>query len=272
MNRLSNSIVPIAGLVLAWMPACTVVESGPRFRPLRQAHGLAARDVTHLREDPVAFLQATLQRSRRLHQYELTFLRRERLGLLIKALQPLERMRVKFRDEPFSVRFVWLDESSPYAESLYVQGANNDRLLVRERKGLLGGPPAIRAYDVRDPVRWQKAKNLVTDFGLTRMLERTLAKLREAEAAGGAEVQYQGLVHLDLIDRDVHHIQIHYPAAKGFAHRKQDLFIDAATGLPAGSYLWLPDGQLDAMYLYTDVDTSVQFSDQDFTMTSRPAS
>ncbi len=268
MHQPTKAYLLVIVLPFACLIGCHARVRQARFTPTWVSQAHAGRDAAQLRTDPVRFLRDTLARCQRLHQYELTFFRQERLGLLLKSFQPLEKMRVRFRDEPFSVKFVWLSEGGPYLQSAYVRGCNDGRILVLERKGLLGLPPAVRAYDVLDPVRWQKARNPVTDFGLARMLERTLAKLDEADQFAELEVSYQGLVRMEVISRDAHHVEIHYPPADPFPHPKQDLFIDASSRLPAGTYLWLPNDQLDAMYLYADVDTFVELTDEDFAIAS----
>lgn len=213
--------------------------------------------------DPIAYLRQLGERCQRLSQYRVTFHRQERLGL-IPRLGPVEKIRAAFRQSPFSVKFEWDDPERDYFESVYVQGENDDKLIVRERHGMFKLPPQVRAVNVMDPVKWGKSRNPVTDFGFGRLMARTLKMFDDPEIAPSIKVRYEGLVQLDLIDRSVHHLRIDRPATRTVRYTRQDFYIDTETLLPAGTDLWLPSGELEAKYRYTNVDTDVRLSDADF--------
>jgi hypothetical protein len=46
----------------------------------------------------------------------------------------------------------------------------------------------------------------------------------------------------------------------------QELYVDVASDLPAGTILKLASGELDASYFYADVNTNVRLTDRDFAL------
>ena len=192
----------------------------------------------------------------------MKFYRQERLGL-IPTLTEMEAMNAAFRKQPFSVKFEWADEKMPYFESAYVEGKNDNKLVIRERKGLLLSPPQIRIIDVDLPAKIGKAKNPITSFGLANIVRRTLEPL-ESPQGKNMTVRCEGVVNLDPTGRPAYHLHIERPPTPGYRYTRQDFYVDVETGWPAGTDLWLPDGQLDARYRYAAVDTKVQLTDKDF--------
>jgi len=181
----------------------------------------------------------------------------------------MEQTRASFRKEPFSVKFTWDDPDSEYSESLYVQGRNNNKLIVVPRKGLFGLQPRPLYLDPMDPVKWAKSKNPITDFGLAQITRRTLAPFDDPDVARVMTIEYQGVVNLEPTGRPAHYLLIQRPAMKDIRYTRQDFYIDAATLLPAGTDLYLPGGELDARYRYSDVNTGVQLSESDFQLSTR---
>lgn len=218
-----------------------------------------------IRRDPVAYLRACHQRCLKIDQLAATFYLQERLGI-VPTLRPVERLLAKWRREPLSIKFDMLDETSEYAQSLYIHGQNDNKLKVLPRKGLLGLPPTIGSFPVSWSILFHKAKNPITDFGPQRMLERTLKKvdLARSEKIPGQVITYKGIVKLDITGQVVHHIEIINPVHRDFKHVRQDLYIDVKLQIPAGSHVWNKPDELDAMYLYADMNLNATFTDEDF--------
>ncbi len=219
--------------------------------------------IRRIEADPPGFLREVYGRSDALTQYRLTFYRQERLGL-IPRLTPLERIQASFRKNPFSVRFEWPDADADYAESIYVAGRNNNKLIVRERKGLLGLPPTTRIVDVQDPVKFGRSRNPITDFGLARVAKRTIDSLNDPQMRKSTKITYEGIVQLQPIDRPAYAFRIDRSTVPGTRYPRQDFFVDVHTLLPAGTDLYLPDGALDTRYRYTDVNVDVNLTGADF--------
>ena len=251
--------------VAAVLPGCA-----PRAKPLEPQRGpvrritpakaeMAAQEV---QRDPVAYLRRVAANCRRLQQYTLLFTRSERRGLL-QQLQGPEHIRCWFRREPFSVRMKWLDDDCKYGESVYVAGQADGkvRFVTRWWSPPLLPPPGVNKVDLQTPVAFGESKRPLTDFGLERMMERTVAAL---EAAGAdVVVSFVGLEQLPDDGPTVHHLRLEYPPAR-YRVPTQDLYIDVVTNLPAGTLLKLASGALDASYFYADLDSAVRLTDDDF--------
>ncbi len=223
-----------------------------------------AQEGERIAADPVGFLREVEARVSKMKQYSLVFYRQERGGLP-PHMGPMEKIQALFRADPFSVKFTWLEESSPYYESVYVQGQNDNKLLVRERKGALPFlPPTVRAMDVMFPVKIGKSKNPITDFGLARLMKRTLLPFNDPKMARVMTIKYEGVVNLDPFNRPAYYLRIEHPKMPDMVYTRQDLYIDAKTLLPSGTDLYLPGDVLDVRYRYNKVDTNVKLTDADF--------
>ncbi len=215
-----------------------------------------------VRRDPAAYLHRVAFKCQSLDQYTLVFTRCERRGLFQRLYGP-EHMRCWFRRRPFSVRMKWLDEDGKYGESAYVEGQaeNKVRFVTRRWSPGLLPPPAVNKVDLLAPVTWGESKRPLTDFGLERLMERTLSSYQSA--GRDALLTYGGLLQLPDGGPTVHHLHLEYPATR-YRVPVQELYIDVATDLPAGTILRLASGELDASYFYADIDTSVRLTDDDF--------
>lgn len=229
-------------------------------KPARVAETPATSDP---QASAVGYLKHVGDKTKELTQYRVTFIRQERLGV-VPVLRKEEKIAAAFRAEPFSVHFKWLETDSEYAQAAFVRGQNQDKVLLLPRKGLLGLPATVGKFNPQDAVTFQKSRNPITDFGLARMMERTLKRIEDAERGGGATVVYRGVEPAGTQKRPAHRFSISLPKSDPYTNKQMELFIDQQTELPLGAYMRLPDGKLDAMYLYEDVQTDVQFSAPDF--------
>lgn len=244
------------------------LSAGCASQPVISAGGAALRTLPsaelevraeNVRRDPLAYLHRVAENSARLQHYTLTLIRQERRGL-IPRLAPPERIAAWYRRSPLSVRFKWLDDHPRYGESVYVEDRPDAQLRFVSRGGLLGIRPRIVSVNVNVPVIWGESHYPVTEFGLEKLMRRTLNSVAEA---GDVGIHYQGLTTLESPGRFVHHLRLEYPPSYSRTP-VQELFIDAATDLPAGTLLRLASGALHALYLYEDLDPDVSLTDEDF--------
>jgi len=198
--------------------------------------------------DPIRLMHETLACCDALPGYRIVFHRQERRGLL-GQLSDWEHIDVLYRKQPNSIKMTWMDADSEYAEAVYVEGVNDSKVTVLARKGLFGLPPSPVSAPPEMAVQMGKSLRPICDFGLAAMVRRTLSQIEQAKAVGGAAVTYEGPATVEKLGTRAHHILIRYPQGFGRADR-QDLYINIETGYPDGTYLWLPNGDLMAAYLY----------------------
>lgn len=260
----------LTALAALWLTAAGCATLAPPKAPLARAPTTQAVDPRFAREgeriaaDPVAYLREVCGRCEALPQYRLTFYRQERVGTLVQKLAPMEQIDALFRKTPFSVKFTWNSPDADYYESVYVEGQNENMLVIRERKGIFPFPPQVRVIDPALPGKLGVARNPITDFGLARVARRTLRPFEDPALANVMTIRYQGVVAVEPTGRPAHHLLIERPPMPGYAYTRQDFYIDAETLLPAGTDLWLRTGDLGARYRYADVRTDIQLDDADF--------
>ena len=244
---------------------CSVPGPVVSFSTIANASPAAIETGKRIAADPEAFLREVRTRCEALAAYEVDFYKQERLGLIVKKLQPKEHMRVRFRARPFSVKMTMLNADHEFAETLYVEGANNGKLLCLPRKGLFGGRPSIQDYPPDFAVRFGRSINPITDFGVARLMQRVLQTLEEARAAGaGPEVVYLGIAELEYDAVPVHHVSVQYPETAAIPSLKVDLLFHVGTLSPAASYVRPGGERLQGRYLYTHFDLHPEFGDGAF--------
>lgn len=224
-----------------------------------------------IKKEPVAYLYESLSATQRLKSFTTHFQRQERLGL-IPQLKEQENIRAEFRDDPFSVRFTWMDDDSEYQQCVFVKGRNDNKVLLVPRKGVLGQPPAVQKYPASYAVLFQKARNPITDFGPRRMMERILDRIEKARKVGDVAIKLVGAAEIGPRKEPCFHLELRYPPKDQFACKLQDLYISIQTHLPVATYLWLPakeertEASLDGMYAYNGLDDGVDHSDGVFVL------
>jgi len=244
---------------------------GGGSHPLINPRPGTSRDLTpaeienraeEVRRDPVAYLRKVERTCAALSQYSLTLVRQERRGLFKRLSEP-EHLQCWFRRKPFSVRMKWLNTDVKYDETVYVEGQYNNqvRFVTRWWVPPLRPPPGINTVNPGTPVAVGETKWPLNDFGLERMMEQTLASL--AEAAPDVIVTYVGTEVLHEGGPTVHHLHLEYSPAR-YKVPIQELYIDATTNLPAGTTLKYASGEIDGLYVYTEVNPDVHLTDADF--------
>ena len=238
------------------------ISAGEHVEGLEDAN---ARIAAH----PIQFLEESLEESKKLTAFTVNFQRQERLGLL-KELKPQENMLAEFREEPFSVRFTWLDDDSEYAQAVFVRGKNDNKVLLLPRKGLAGQPPTVQGFPPAFAVLFGKARNPITDFGPQRMMERILDRIAKAEKKGNVAVKLREPTEIGPAKEPCFYLELRYPPGDEFPCKLQDLYISARTKLPVATYLWLPGkderttNTLDGMYLYSNLRPTAVLTDRNF--------
>ncbi len=247
-------------------------EIAPRGGPLRGMKAAEADTLAeNVRQAPLDYLRQVHAKTQQLDAYTLTFTRYERRGLFQNLHGP-EAIAAWVRQDPFSVKLAWLDEDVKYGESVYVADQHDAkvRFVTRTPQPFLKAPPGINTIDPMTSVIWGESKRPLTDFGLERLMDRTLDSF--SESGEDAIVEYRGIENLPITDQPVHHLRLTY-SDKRHTVPLQDLYIDIRTDLPAGTELRKADETLDAAYYYYEIDTDVDLTDESFLLSvEQPAS
>jgi hypothetical protein len=227
-------------------------------------------------------LEACLARYRgEVRGYRAVLLKQERIQ---GTLHPQERIRVAFRESPFSVLMLW-EEGARRAGFGTVQGT---LYVVGENQGKMIGwrPDALvkkMAVGTRDSNARAAARFSIEEFGLACGTERTLRAWISARDAGQLQWEYLGVQPVpELKNRSCHvlcrtcnpaeldgFVKDESPALtasnRGDAFRTVTIMIDSETWLQTGSKLQRADGELVASYYFQDVQLNPAFGRTQFT-------
>ncbi|MBN2447591.1 MAG: DUF1571 domain-containing protein, partial [Phycisphaerae bacterium] len=235
-DNLTTRRTALAGLILAagLLAGCAAKpDITPRPGPLEGAPSPELdQQTTLVSSDPVAYLHKVADNCSHLEQYTLKFTRYERRGLF-RVLYGPEHIDAWFRQTPFSIRLKWTDEDIKHGESVYVEGQYKDkvRFVTRWWVPPLLPPPGINTVDLQTPVFWGETKRPLTDFGLRRLMERTIISMDEA--GDQVRVEYLGLGMMPGSNHYVHHLRLTYPE-KMRPVPLQELYVDTESDLPVG--------------------------------------
>jgi hypothetical protein len=227
--------------------------------PLREADTKGVDFLIHYH--PLLFLEMCLERyQQEVTGYSAKLIKRERVG---GKLQPLEKVEVFFREEPFSVYMNWLEGGVgliPPQKVLYVNGENNGRLVARGR-----GWAGFKTFE--KDIHGSEAKSTgiytIDQFGIYLGTERTVAAMRKAKARGALHVAYKG--DAELGDRACYmFVRTPYEPPEDEGVNELTIFIDKENWLQIGSVLKDSSGQFIAEYFFRDVKINPEFKKDQF--------
>ena len=218
--------------------------------------------------------------SRRLESipyYTATFYKQERVnGDLCES----QVVQLKLRQQPFSVYMKWLVGDTGQ-ELLYVDGSNNDNLLVR-----IGGwkgrmLPALN-IDPHGSAAMKKSRYPVTELGVGR-LAATLMRDRRLDLQRECGYRAKLSQFHKCNERDCYYFELEYlhPSLSS-VYRKTVQYIDQEWSLPIyiKNYTWpqcvsnvdlsqLDESTLIEFYSYADLDLEAKLADSDFSRANK---
>jgi hypothetical protein len=215
------------------------------------------------RTAPLAFLEACLKRyDREVKGYTTTMQKQERLG---GKLQRTEVIDVAFREKPFGVRMEWKKGERRAKKLLYVEGENDNKLLVVPAGlaglvGVVARDPA--GADVKESSRYPP-----TDFGIKVGMQKALGAWRAAQKRGELRVRFLGEQKVKeaggracwVLERTGYR----KPEDDGITYSK--FYFDKQTWLQVGTLLKGEEGKLIGEYFFRDVRLNPKFAPDAFT-------
>jgi hypothetical protein len=218
------------------------------------------------RTDPIAFLQNCLRRSdRTVRGYRTTLQKQERIK---GVLQPTEVIDVSFREKPFSVLMVWRRGARLAQRMLYVEGENDNKLLVlpagwRSIVGVVERDP--NGPDVRDSSRYPP-----TEFGMPAGTQKALDAWLAARKRGDLKVTFKGEKKVKEAGNRLCWVL----ERTGYTRREEDgitrstFYFDKESWLMVGSVLKGEEDKLLGSYFFRDVELNPTFPPGTFTRAS----
>ncbi len=258
---------------LTTLVLCIASGAGPcaaqtRAEPVKSVKSVVDQrpqiDESHPLYTPLQMAYHATEPLKDVRDYECTFIKRELIG---KKLHKTS-MKMKFREEPFSVYLKFLDTNAG-REVLYVKGQNNNNLLVREPgfKAVLGVIPlSPTGSDAMAENRYP-----ITSIGMKYMLNRVITQWEMEAKFGGTTVQKRPDSKLPVTGEVCTvYESIHDKPAKDFKFHTTRLWIEDKTGLPIGCQQFAFPGKHEKEppmveeYFYSDVKVNRNLTDADF--------
>lgn len=221
----------------------------------------------------VAMLDLGRHRIGAVPDYTATFVKQERVD---GALQDVQTIQLRLRHKPFSVYMKWLEGGDAGRQVLFVQGENDDQLLVR-----LGGIKSRLPVLHLEPMSaraMQESRHPITEMGLLELASR-VHKYRSRDCSLKRGVRWEMLPDQKHFDRDCDCWIVEYDGPEVEpVYRKMITYVDKELALPISvrNYGWPDEGvetsdaaALDEATLieyfgYTEIRFETRLSDTDF--------
>lgn len=197
-----------------------------------------------------------------IHDYTATFVKRERRK---GKLRQAEVINFVFK-RPFKVRMKWLSGKKKGQEAVYVEG-ENDNLLIVKMKGLIGRLIRLAKIDPEGALAMKSSRRSIKRAGIGNLIESLIDMTATAHQAGDLKLRIKGD---DVVEgREVVVIERTLPSEK-YDSPKTLIYIDKASSLPVKISRYDADERIMEEYSYLGVKTNRDLSDTVFDLNKHP--
>jgi hypothetical protein len=251
-------VVSMAGLT-AVLGLCDAADAETHV-----ASQIDAVPATHSLTSAVETAQSAMQALDHIADYQATFVKKEVIGGRLVE----QRMRIRFREQPLSVHLNFIEPHNG-REVMYIEGRNNNKLLVKET-GLasLIGPISL---DPASPMAMKETTYPITAIGIRNMLDRLLKHWLSESPDDDLDVAFYPHARIGECACQVVEVTHSRPAPKVDYHKLR-LYIEKESGLPIRvqqlGFPAQPGGKppLVADYAYLGLRTNLGLTDRDFAL------
>jgi Protein of unknown function (DUF1571) len=238
---------------LPWDPLCKIGEEG--LVPLEAI----------LHHQPLLFLEWCQANYReKVKGYTCTFCKQERVkGKLLAA----EKIDVHFCQEPFKVHMHFL-EGGQAQKVLYPSGNDKHKLLARPKGALIGFVTVSK--DINAPDVAASSRFPVSEFGIGKAMDSTVASMHRAKARNALHVRYEGIFKVPELDnRECYKlVRTPYDPPELEGIYEYTIYVDKELMLQTGSVLRNQNRELIAEYWFRNVNLNPEFDKEQFTPNS----
>ncbi len=243
-------------------PEVTQSQQPARNSPPSQPHGASSQSShTESFQRLEELLKAACEAAKAMPGYTATFELQEEVN---NTLRPLETVSLKVRHQPFSVFMRWNDNGQ---EALYVDGQNDNRLIVKPTTGL----PALRRVWRLEPesrMAMRTCRYPITEIGMEILAKR----IYEFYQQHRDKSHLAAFDHADstLLGREVKVVNVKFKDKETVPEYHSSKFcFDKENHLlvAVDNYGWSDSGEprLIEHYLYHEIDETPTLTDEDFT-------
>lgn len=223
----------------------------------------------------IALLERGIEAFRRVDGYTFTMSRQERVGG--DLLDP-QVMNVKLRHEPFSIYMKWV-VGDPGRQVLYVEGANDNKLMVQPG-GIKGRLTGTLSFAIDDPMVMAECRHPINQAGLMNLASKVVAGQKRELLSGGSGYRCELYDDQTFAERPCYLFVIEYKSKQySELYRKSMMYVDKELCLPTciRNFTWgtdvdparIDEETLVEAYAYTDIQTSTQLAEEDFSKQNR---
>ena len=218
--------------------------------------------VRMAQSDPVELLRlAKASYEASVRDYTVTFTRQERGR--DGHLQPAETMHCKFRRAPFNVFLKWQQGAGRIDRALYAPTLLGPEILVHPT-GLAGLLAPVVRIDLEG--KHADSARQIRDFGFASALDRLIQRGLLAQTRHELNTTFLG--ETTVGGRAAIGVQWRLPPARDHQYGRIVVHLCRQTLLPLTVALWDCDEELQAKYIYENLQLNVGLTDDDFSTAS----
>jgi len=212
-----------------------------------------------VKNDHITLLQACLDSyERNICDYTGTFYKRERVNGKF-GKEPV--ISFKFKETPFSLAMQWCENPGPADKMLYVEGKNENKMLVHPT-GLLAWIKSMKV-DPENPDAMKSTLYPCTQFGFYRNMKNAVDDYRIAKQQGDLEMKYIGECLVDT--RPCWQIERILADRPQYPITRLVIKIDKQYKVPVFYKGFDACNELQFTYAFTNLAFNVGLTDADFT-------
>lgn len=222
----------------------------------------AGKSKEHPLKPVLRLVERSLKTIEEISGYETTVTKNELVGNRMVA----QRMKMKFRREPFSIYFYFLGDLEG-REVIYVQDSNDGQILVHDT-GIASLVGTLRLAPT-DSLAMRENRHPITEAGIENFLLALRRQWTKESKYGETDVKYYRNAKLGNMTCKV--IDVSHPRPRRqFAFHRTRLWIDSKTGIAVRVQQFgfpVRDGAKPPLvedYKFTDLRTNVRISNLDF--------
>ncbi|MGL4464051.1 MAG: DUF1571 domain-containing protein [Planctomycetia bacterium] len=229
------------------------------------AQGREPAPGAHSLDPALEWMKQCAHRCATVQDYTATFVRQERIG---RKMAPVEYMKMKVREQPFSVYFQWIEPNAG-REAIFVAGRDGDKI-VTHATGLAKAFGGTVLLDPEGPMARSGSRHSITEAGVGNLVRRLVTRWTFERQYNDTETK---LARAKLNGRDCCLITTVHPGADDgrFMFHTLKVYIDIEEMLPIRmeGYAYPPTvgrepGPLVECYTYLDLRTNAQLDEIDF--------
>ena len=245
-------------------PTRSPSSTGPVARPPQaQARGAEPTVADGLRE-----VQRLCDRAEASFRNTESFIARLRCRELVNGVQrPMETLLFKYRKTPLSVHMKWIGEVGKGREVLFVEGANDGKMMIRTAAGdiPLVQPGKVLSINPDSPLVTAKSRHSIRESGFAP----SIRKLREALQGSNGEPppRYLGWLNRPELPEPFEAVEITIaPRRERWLDDggRRIMGFDPENGLPTYVVTYDSTGRESEFYVFDCFQSPVPLDDRDF--------